>query len=68
MRLLNSGGILLSDNILFHGMTGDDNNVVRRKITIVKRLRQYLEAITQSPQLTTTLLPVGDGVALSVKR
>ena len=68
MRLLNSGGILLSDNILFHGMTGDDNNVIRRKITIVKRLRQYLEAITQSPQLTTSLLPVGDGVALSVKK
>lgn len=68
MRLLNSGGILLSDNILFHGMTGDDNNVIRRKITIVKRLRQYLEAITHDPQLTTTLLPVGDGVALSVKK
>ncbi len=67
MRLLNKGGILLSDNILFHGMTGDDANVVRRKITIVKRLRQYLEAITHDPRLSTTLLPIGDGAALSVK-
>ncbi len=67
MRLLNVGGILLSDNILFHGMTGDDDNVVRRKITIVKRMRLYLETITRSPRLSTTLLPVGDGAALSVK-
>lgn len=67
LRLLNTGGILLSDNILFHGMIGDDNNVIRRKITIVKRLRMYLEAITNSPQLTTTIIPIGDGAALSVK-
>ena len=67
MRLLNSGGILLSDNILFHGMIGDDNNIIRRKITIVKRLRMYLEEITHNPQLATTILPIGDGVALSVK-
>lgn len=68
LRLLNTGGILLSDNVLFHGMTGDDGNVVRRKITIVKRLRLYLEAITSHPLLTTSLIPIGDGVALSVKK
>lgn len=67
LRLLNTGGILLSDNVLFHGMTGDDGNVIRRKITIVKRLRQYLETITSHPSLTTSLIPIGDGVALSVK-
>ena len=68
LRLLNKGGILLSDNVLFHGMTGDDGNVIRRKITIVKRLRMYLEAITHHPELTTSLIPIGDGVALSVKK
>ncbi|MGN1098515.1 MAG: O-methyltransferase [Clostridia bacterium] len=68
LRLLNSGGILLSDNVLFHGMTGDDGNVIRRKITIVKRLRMYLETITNHPQLTTSLIPIGDGAALSVKK
>ena len=68
LRLLSSGGILLSDNVLFHGMTGDDGSVVRRKITIVKRLRMYLEAVTNHPLLTTTLIPIGDGVALSVKK
>lgn len=68
LRLLKSGGILLSDNVLFHGMTGGDENVIRRKITIVKRLRMYLEAITKHPLLTTAVLPIGDGAALSVKK
>ncbi len=68
LRLLNKGGILFSDNVLFHGMTGDDSNIVRRKITIVKRLRMYLEAITNHPHLTTSLIPIGDGAALSVKK
>ena len=36
MRLLNSGGVLLSDNILYHGMVEDEEKVERRKITIVK--------------------------------
>lgn len=68
LRLLKPGGVLVSDNILFRGMTGDDKNVQRRKITIVKRLRMYLEAITSHPLLTTAVLPVGDGVAVSVKK
>lgn len=68
LRLLSAGGLLVSDNVLFHGMTGDDDNVVRRKITIVKRLRQYLEEITHNPALETSLIPVGDGVAISVKK
>ncbi len=68
LRLLESGGILLSDNILFHGMTADDKNVIRRKITIVKRLRMYLDAITDHPLLTTAVIPTGDGVALSVRK
>lgn len=68
MRLLNKGGLLVSDDVLFHGMTGDDGNVVRRKITIVKRLRMYLDKITHDPALETALIPIGDGVAVSVKK
>ncbi len=68
MRLLNIGGTLLSDNVLFHGMTGNDGNIIRRKITIVKRMRMYLEEITSDPRLETSIIPIGDGAALSVKR
>lgn len=68
LRLLNSGGVLLSDNILYHGMIENEEKVERRKITIVKRLHMYLEEIMTNENLTTSIIPIGDGVALSVKK
>lgn len=67
VRLLKKGGILISDNILYKGMTADDNHVVRRKITIVKRLRDYIDTLMAHPELHTSILPLGDGVTISVK-
>lgn len=68
VRLLKRGGLLISDNVLYKGMTADDNHVVRRKITIVKRLRKYIDALMAHEDLTTMLLPLGDGVTVSVKK
>ena len=67
MRLLRKGGVLISDNVLYKGMTATDELVVRRKITIVRRLRAYLEMLKENKELSTALLPVGDGIALSFK-
>lgn len=67
VRLLKKGGVLISDNVLYKGMIADDNHVVRRKITIVKRLRKYIDALMAHPELKTSLLPLGDGVTVSVK-
>lgn len=68
VRLLKKGGVLISDNVLYKGMTADDNHVVRRKITIVKRLRRYIDMLMEHPELETSLLPLGDGVTVSVKK
>ena len=43
---LNSGGILVSDNILFRGLVAKEKNNVRRKNTIVRRLKEFLKIIT----------------------
>ncbi|MFR7721776.1 MAG: O-methyltransferase, partial [Hominilimicola sp.] len=59
---------LISDNVLYKGMTADDNHVVRRKITIVKRLRKYIDMLMEHKELETSLLPLGDGVTISVKK
>lgn len=67
VRLLKKGGLLISDNVLYKGMTADDNHVVRRKITIVKRLRKYIDALMTHRELKTSILPLGDGVTVSVK-
>lgn len=67
VRLLKKGGLLISDNILFKGMTADDNHFARRKVTIINRLREYIDTLMTHPQLHTSILSQGDGVTLSVK-
>jgi len=65
---LNDGGVIISDNVLYQGMIASDHYVLKRKKTIVKRMRNYLDYITDHPDFTTTLLPMSDGIALSYKR
>ena len=67
VRLLRKGGLLVSDNILFKGMTADDGHFARRKVTIIHRLREYIDALMAHPQLETSILSQGDGVTLSIK-
>ncbi len=68
IRLLKKGGVLISDNILYKGMIADDEHVIRRKITIVKRLRRFISAQMQRGELETVILPLGDGVTVAVKK
>lgn len=67
MRMLVKGGLLVSDNVLYKGMVTNDELVVRRKKTIVTRLRKYLQTICSSNELETSIIPIGDGVAVSYK-
>lgn len=67
LPLLNDRAIIVSDNVLFHG-TFLKENVPRRSRTMVRRLQEYIDWIHHHPQLQTVLLPLGDGVALSLYR
>ena len=62
--LLNPRGIILADNVLFRGMVASDELVIRRKITIVKRLRKFLKYINEVEGFVSAVIPIGDGVAL----
>jgi len=64
-RMLSDGGVLVSDNVLYKGMVANDELVVKRKKTIVRRLRDYLNTICNDVNLETSILPIGDGVAIS---
>jgi predicted O-methyltransferase YrrM len=69
LRLLAPGGILLSDNILQDGdVLKSRYGIIRRNRTIHSRMRDYLFALTHHEQLVTSVIPIGDGVALSVKQ
>ena len=68
-RLLAPGGILLSDNVLQDGDIIESRFAVeRRNRTIHSRMREYLYTLTHSEELTTTVLPLGDGITISVKK
>ncbi len=68
IRLLNRGGLLVCDDVLFYGMVARDSLVRRRKITIVKRMRKFLNTISNHPMLDTTIVPIGDGISVSIKK
>lgn len=69
MRLLSPGGLLVSDNVLQDGdIIESKYAVVRRDRTIHTRMRDYLYTLKHTEGLTTAILPVGDGVTVSVKR
>ena len=69
IRLLPEGGILITDNVLQEGDVMESHYAVeRRKRTIYHRMREYLLTIRRHPLLVTSIIPVGDGAAVSVKR
>ncbi len=68
IRLLAKGGILLSDNVLQDGDIIESRYAIkRRNHTIHSRMREYLYVLKNKEEFTTSIIPIGDGVALSVK-
>ena len=69
LRLLKKDGVLVSDNVLQDGDIIESHFVVtRRNRTIHKRMREYLYELTHRDDLTTAVLPIGDGITVSSKR
>lgn len=66
---LKKGGILVSDNVLQDGdIVNSRYAVTRRNRTIHSRMREYLYMITHNEEVDTIILPVGDGVTISIKK
>lgn len=69
LRLLAPEGILLTDNVLQEGdLVQSRFAVTRRDRTIHSRMREYLYEVTHNEQLTTSVIPLGDGITFSVKK
>jgi predicted O-methyltransferase YrrM len=66
--LLNPGGVIICDNVLFRGMVASSRLVKRRKITIVKRMREFIRYISSHPEFKSSVVPIGDGISISVRR
>lgn len=69
MRLLAPGGVLVSDNVMQDGDVIESRFAVeRRNRTIHARMREYLYELKHNEALETSIIPLGDGVAVSVRK
>ena len=69
LRLLPEGGVLVSDNVMQDGEVIESRFAVeRRNRTIHARMREYLYELKHNDALVTSIIPLGDGAAVSVKR
>lgn len=68
LRLLRDGGVLVTDNVLQEGdLIESRYAVTRRDRTIHSRMREFLFQIKNHEQLDTSIVPIGDGMTISVK-
>ena len=64
LRMINENGIIFADNILYKGYVMSDYNKHKQR-TAVRNLREYIKEGSESPNLETEILEVGDGLAIS---
>ena len=68
LRLLRPGGVLISDNILQSGdIAKKPEQIIKRHRTIYNNMQEFLYAITNTDNLETSIIPIGDGIGLTVK-
>ena len=65
---LNKGGVIVTDNLSFHGLVEDDSKTNNRNTKqLVKKIRKYIEFLKENKDYDTTFYKLGDGVAVSIK-
>jgi len=67
LPLLNAGGVLFADNVLFRGFVDGSQKGSKRNNTIIYSMRAFLEEISKDKNLKTTVLDIEDGVSISLK-
>lgn len=67
-RMLNKGGVVFADDVLLFGWVSGQTATPEKHTVFVKKMRDYLKELTEDKDFTTSVIDVGNGVALSVKR
>lgn len=67
--LLKKDGIIICDNILFRGYVVDDSTVNNKRLqNLAKKIRDFNEWLTRNENYHTSIIPIGDGVSISIKK
>ena len=65
---LKQGGVIVTDNLSFHGLVEDDSKTTNRNTKqLVKKIRNYIEYLKNNKNYKTTFYSLGDGLAVSIK-
>jgi predicted O-methyltransferase YrrM len=67
-KLLNPNGLVITDNVFFHGEVVSEYIENKRIRSLVKKIKSYNEWLKSHPDYETSFVPIGDGLALSVKK
>ena len=65
-RLMKKGGVLFADDVLLYGWVSGVEPTPQKRHSIVDKIRSYLDVVTKDKDFITSVLDIGDGVALSV--
>ena len=65
LKMLNKNGILVADNLFFHGMVTGEIPVTKGCRSMIKGLKNYIQEITTNPNLETKILNIGDGLGIT---
>ena len=65
---LNKDGFIISDNLKFHGMVEQYNQIKNRNTKqLVRKIQHYITYLKENKEYTTTFYDIGDGIAVSKK-
>lgn len=68
LQLLNSPGMIIADNVLLNGWVANEKLIPHRRMkTMVKRMNSFLKSVIDHPDLRSAVVPIGDGLAVSLK-
>lgn len=67
LRLLNTSGIFITDNVLYRGMVAEEGDIEHKHRTIAVNLKKYLHELCNNEELITSIVPIGDGITICIK-
>ena len=66
---LNKGGVIISDNLKFHGLVDTNEHIESRNVRqLVRKIKNYNEFLKENDEFETTFYDIGDGIAVSIKK
>lgn len=66
-KLLKSGGVLVADDVLLYGWLTGQTPIPQKRKMLYMHLKEYVDTVTCDEELSTTILNIGDGIAISIK-